>query len=88
MSDGTAGAERVSYRLEPGVGEDGEAVGSSGRAGLAGFLAFVGQAGLERVLRERVRLPLQERRSGFTHEQKSLALVAAAFEHWLLGRER
>ena len=30
------------------------------------FLGFVRQVGLERVLRERVRLPVQERRTGFT----------------------
>jgi hypothetical protein len=77
MWDATVSAEPVQYRLDPDVGVEGEPAGSSRRAGLAAFLGFVRQVGLERVLRERVRLPMQERRSGFTHEQKSLALVAA-----------
>jgi hypothetical protein len=77
MANATAAVEPVRYRLEPGNGEGGEPVGSSSRAGLAGFLAFVGQMGLAGVLRERLRVPVQERRSGFTHAQRSLALVTA-----------
>src|SRR5919109_2949813 len=77
MANATAAVEQVRYGLEPGSGEGGEPVGSSSRAGLAGFLTFVDQVGLRGVLRERLRVPVQERRSGFTHAQKSLALVAA-----------
>lgn len=78
MSDASAGAERVSYRLDLGARtEDGEPIGASARAGLASFLRFTQRVGLERALRERVRLPVQEHRTGFTHEQKSLVLVAA-----------
>src|SRR5919201_6558728 len=66
----------VQYRLDPDAGVDGEPAGSSSRAGLAAFLRFVRQVGLERVLRERVRLPVQERRTGFSVAQKSLALLA------------
>jgi hypothetical protein len=56
---------------------EGQSAGSSSRAGLAAVLGFVRQVGLERVLRERLRLPVQERRTGFTVVHKSLALVAA-----------
>ena len=69
--------ERVVYRLEEGGQGEGEPVGTSGRAGLAAFVEFVRQAGVERVLTERVRLPVQERQSGFTGTQKSLALLTA-----------
>src|SRR5207244_8232555 len=77
MWDATVSVEPVQYRLDPEAGEDGQPAGSSSRAGLAAFLEFVRQVGLERVLRERVRLPVQERRTGFTVVQKSLALLAA-----------
>jgi hypothetical protein len=70
-------APAVTYRLDPGSRSDGEPLGSSARAGLAAFLAFVRRAGVARALRERVRLPVQERRTGFTVVQKSLALLAA-----------
>ena len=76
MGDATVFAEPVQYRLDPEADVDGQPAGSSSRAGLAAFLRFVRQVGLERVLRERVRLPVQERRTGFTGVQKSLALLA------------
>ncbi len=77
MWDATVSVEPVQYRLDPEAGEDGQPAGSSSRAGLAAFLGFVRQVGLERVLRERLRLPVQERRTGLTVVQKSLALLAA-----------
>jgi hypothetical protein len=77
MPDATVSAEPVQYRLDPAAGAEGEPAGSTSRAGLAAFLEFVRQVGLERVLRERVRLPVQERRTGFTGVQKRLALLAA-----------
>ena len=52
MWDATVSAEPVQYRLDPQAGVDGEPVGSSSRAGLAAFLRFVHQVGLERVLRD------------------------------------
>jgi len=67
----------VAYQLDLGPAVDGEAVGSSGRAGLASFLGFVRRLGVAEVLAGRVHLPIQERRSGYTVVQKSLALVAA-----------
>jgi hypothetical protein len=48
MGDGTAAAERVSYRLEPGAGAGGQPVGSSSRAGLAVLVAYVGHVGVPR----------------------------------------
>jgi hypothetical protein len=44
---------------------------------LASFLAFVEGTGAWRVVAERVRLPVQERRTGFTRLQKTQALVTA-----------
>jgi hypothetical protein len=76
MVDATVSAQPVQYRLDPDGGVDGLPAGSSSRAGLAAFLRFVRQVGLDRVLRERVRLPVQERRTGFSVGQKSLALLA------------
>src|SRR5690349_17503149 len=76
MWDATVSAEPVQYRLDPDAGVEGQPAGSSSRAGLAGWQRFVRQVGLERVLRERLRLPVQERRTGFTVVQKSLALLA------------
>jgi len=70
-------APSVTYRLDPGSRSEGEPLGSSARAGLAAFLGFVRHAGVARALRERVRLPVQERRTGFTLVQKSLVLLAA-----------
>jgi hypothetical protein len=66
----------VAYRLDGGPA-DGEAVGSTGRAGLASFLAFCERTGVWGALGARVRLPVQERRTGFTRVQKHQALVAA-----------
>ena len=77
MFDSTGADEAVTYRLDSGSAVDGRPLGSSARAGLAGFLRFVRRAGVERALAERVRLPVQERRTGFTVVQKSLALLAA-----------
>jgi hypothetical protein len=66
----------VTYQLDPGPAAEGEPVGSSARAGLAGFLAFVRQVGVAGALAA-VRLPVQERTTGFTQVQKSLALLCA-----------
>ena len=77
MLHSTVAADAVSYQLDPGPAAAGVPVGSSGRAGLASFLGFVRRAGAERALVEAVRLPVQERKSGFTVVQKSLALLAA-----------
>jgi hypothetical protein len=44
---------------------------------LAGLLALVRQAGVERARRERRRRPVPERRTGFTHAPQSLARLAA-----------
>jgi hypothetical protein len=52
-------------------------VGSTARAGLVSFLGFVQRAGVARALAAAVRLPVQERRTGFTPVPKSLALLAA-----------
>jgi len=67
----------VDYQLDGGASDVGQPVGSSARAGLASFLGFVRRLGVAEALATRVRLPIQERRSGFTLVQKSLALVAA-----------
>jgi hypothetical protein len=69
----------VRYHLEgaPGAAPGGAPLGASGRAGLAAFLGFMRRAGVARTLAERLRLPVQQRRSGFTVVQKSLALLAA-----------
>lgn len=77
MCQSTVPAVPVCYRLDPDPTAEGLPLGTSARAGLASFLSFVRQAGVERTLRERVRLPVQERRTGFTHAQKSMALLAA-----------
>jgi hypothetical protein len=67
----------VAYRLDAGQGAEGEAVGSTSRAGLASVLAFAEGLGVWDALAARVRLPVQERRSGFTQRQKHQALVGA-----------
>jgi hypothetical protein len=67
----------VEYRLDGGASVAGHPLGSSGRAGLASFLSFVRGLGLPAALAGGIRLPIQERRSGFTAAQKSVALVAA-----------
>ncbi|HSD60231.1 MAG TPA: transposase [Burkholderiales bacterium] len=77
MFHSTGGDEAVSYQLDLGTPIDGQAVGTSAHAGLASFLRFVQRAGVESVLHQAVRLPVQERRTGFTQAQKSLALLAA-----------
>src|SRR5215211_2057519 len=77
MFHSTVAADAVTYQLEPGPGTEGQAVGSTARAGLASFLGFVQRAGVARALAAAVHLPVQERRNGFTHVQKSLALLAA-----------
>src|SRR5436190_17091820 len=76
MFHSTVAADAVTYQLEPGPGAEGQAVGSTARAGLASFLGFVQRAGVARALAA-VHLPVQERRTGFTQVQKSLALLAA-----------
>ncbi len=70
----------VTYQLEgtPGAG-GGEPLGVSARCGLAAFLGFVRRAGVARALTERLRLPVQQRRGGFTIGQKSLVLLAHAY---------
>ena len=68
----------VEYRLEPSApGEDRVPVGTTTRAGLPSVLSYVQRSGAWDVLAPHVRLPVQERRTGFTHLQKSQALVAA-----------
>jgi len=77
MLDSTLAAGGVTYQLEPGPRVEGTALGSTARAGLASYLGFVQRAGVARALADRVRLPVQERCTGFTQVQKSLALLAA-----------
>ena len=77
MFDSTLAVEAVSYQLDPGAGAAGVPVGSSARAGLASFLRFARRTGVEHALADAVRLPVQERKNGFTAVQKSLALLAA-----------
>ena len=77
MLQSTVSDAPVIYRLEADPAAVGEPLGSSARAGLASFLDFVERLGAWRPLQEQLRLPVQERRSGFTHLQKSQALVAA-----------
>src|SRR5438034_2516292 len=68
----------VEYRLEPAPPlEDSVPVGTTARAGLPSFLSYVQRTGAWDALATHVRLPVQERRSGFTHLQKSQALVTA-----------
>jgi hypothetical protein len=67
----------VAYRRGPGSGTEGVPLGSSRRAGLAGFLAFARRPGRARGRRERLRLPLRERRPGFAVARKGRAPRAA-----------
>lgn len=67
----------IVYQLDPDPMAEGEPVGSSAYAGLPSFLAFVEHLGVWRSLKEYLRLPVQERRTGFTQVQKSQALVTA-----------
>jgi hypothetical protein len=73
----TLAGDSLTYHLDPGSAAAGEPLGSSVRAGLASFLRFVQRAGVARALAEAVRLPVQERRNGFTVVQKSLALLGS-----------
>ena len=73
----TGVAPAVEYELDSGTTGDGQAAGTSARAGLASFLSFVRRLGVPAALAGGVRLPMQERRSGFTVMQKCLALLAA-----------
>lgn len=76
MLQSTVVADSVTYQFDnPTV--EGTPVGSSARAGLASVLAFAQRCDIWRPLAEHLRLPMQERRTGFTHLQKSQALVAA-----------
>ena len=77
MFHSTLAEEPVTYQLDAGAAVDGRPLGSSARAGLASFLRFARRLGVERALAGAVRLPVQERRTGFTLVQKSLALLAA-----------
>ena len=74
MWDATAAPAAVRYAWEGGAPE-GSPLGTTARAGLAHFVPFARHLGLEQALRARLRLPVQERRSGFTAVQKSLALL-------------
>jgi hypothetical protein len=67
----------IVYRLDPDPTVEGEPLGSSGHAGLPSFLSFVEGLGVWHSLTEHLRLPVQERRTGFTQLQKSQALVTA-----------
>jgi Transposase DDE domain group 1 len=68
----------VAYRQEPTpVPEASVPVGTTSRAGLPSFLSSVQRSGAWDALAQYVRLPVQERRTGFTHLQKSQALVTA-----------
>lgn len=67
----------VVYGLDPDPTAAGEPLGSSAHAGLPSFLSFIESLGVWRPLTEQLRLPVQERRTGFTHLQKSQVLVAA-----------
>ena len=68
----------VEYRLDPAPPlEDSVPVGTTARAGLPSFLSYVQRTGAWDALATHVRLPVQERRTGFTHLQKSQALVTA-----------
>lgn len=77
MCDSTRDDAAVTYQLDLGTMSDGLALGTSTHAGLGSFLEFVGRRGVWPALAARVRLPVQQRRTGFTHLQKSQALIAA-----------
>jgi len=84
----TGVAPGVGYPLDRGAPDAGQPLGSSARGGLASFLSFVRRLGVGEALAARVRLPIQERRSGFTLVQKSLALVAAVAAGCRAARDR
>jgi hypothetical protein len=73
----TGSEPAVVYELDVGTSGGGQAVGTSGRAGLASFVSFVRGLGVPAALAGGVHPRMQERRGGFTVVQKSLALVAA-----------
>lgn len=75
--DSTGVNEGVTYQLDAAPAVAGEPLGSTARAGLASFLRFVQRVGVGRALADAVRLPVQERKTGFTVVQRSLALLAA-----------
>jgi hypothetical protein len=77
MFHSTVAEDAVTYRLDTPVAPEAEPVGTTARAGLASFLGCVERLGVWRALAQRVRLPVQERRTGFTHLQKSQVLLAA-----------
>ncbi len=77
MFHSTAADDAVTYQLDAAPVVAGEPLGSTARAGLASFLRFVGRVGVGPALARAVRVPVQERRTGFTVVQKSLALLAA-----------
>jgi hypothetical protein len=71
-------APAVEYQLEPTPPPgDRLPVGTTTRAGLPSFLSYVHRSGAWAALAAHVRLPVQERRNGFTHLQKSQALTTA-----------
>ena len=76
MLHSTRDDARVTYQLDLDPTPDGRPAGASTHAGLASFLAFAEQRGVWGALAARVRLPVQERTTGFTHVQKSQALIA------------
>ena len=77
MFHSTVAEDVVTYSLDTPVVPAAEPVGTTARAGLASFLACVERLGVWRALAQRVRLPVQERCTGFTHLQKSQVLLAA-----------
>ncbi len=77
MYQSTCLAAPIVYRLDPDPTADGEPLGSSAHGGLPSFLSYVEQLGIWRTLQAQLRLPVQERRTGFTHLQKSQAVIAA-----------
>src|SRR5436190_733465 len=76
MFHSTVAEDAVTYRLDTPVAPEAEPVGTTARAGLASFLGCVERLGVWRTLAQRVRLPMQERCTGFTHLQKSQVLLA------------
>lgn len=77
MYQSTCPDAAIVYRLDPDPTADGEPVGSSAHAGLPSFLSYAAHLGVWRTVKEHLRLPVQERRTGFTHLQKSQVLIAA-----------
>jgi len=67
----------VTYQLDVDPTPDGTRLGISTHAGPASFLADADRRGVWPTLAARARLPVQERRTGFTQVQKSQVLIAA-----------